>query len=117
MSKSNVKVNMVRYVVSNFPYGATAANCSAGVADSAYLMPDRFETFDRFDLPGKTVRPIWITIEIPEGTEAGSYTGTIEVGSDKQKASLNIKVNVQSQVFQNLGIGNSGLTFGKTRGL
>src|SRR5688572_6524335 len=37
ISKSNSKVNIVRYVVSNFPYGATAANCSAGVADSAYL--------------------------------------------------------------------------------
>ena len=103
LSKSNIKINMVRYVVSNFPYGATASNCSAGVADSAYLMPDRFETFDRFDLPGKTVRPIWITIEVPEGTEAGSYTGTIEVGSDKQKASLNIKVNVQSQVLPKPG--------------
>jgi hypothetical protein len=66
-------------------------------------MPDRFETFDRFDLPGKTVRPIWITIEVPEETEAGSYTGTIQVGSDKQTTSLNIKVNVQSQVLPKPG--------------
>jgi hypothetical protein len=103
LSKNNVKAYMVRYVVSNFPYGASAANCGAGVADSAYLMPDRFESFDRFELPGKTVRPVWLTIEIPEGTEAGSYTGTIEVATEKQKTPLNIKVNVQSQVLPKPG--------------
>jgi hypothetical protein len=42
-------------------------------------MPDRFEKFDRFDLPGKTVRPIWISLNIPAQTEAGTYRGTIQV--------------------------------------
>jgi len=65
LSKEYVKVNLVRYVISNFSYGAKAANCGAGAADTAYLMPDRFESFNRFDLPGNTVRPIWITLDIP----------------------------------------------------
>jgi hypothetical protein len=99
ISKSNVNVNLVRYVVSNFPYGAKAESCGAGAADTAYLMPDRFETFDRFELPGKTVRPIWITFEIPAEAEAGSYTGTIDVMSEKHHQTLNIKINVQSQLL------------------
>jgi hypothetical protein len=99
ISKGNVNVNLVRYVVSNFPYGAKAEACGAGAADTAYLMPDRFETFDRFELPGKTVRPIWITFEIPTDAEAGLYSGTIDVMSEKHRQSLNIKINVQSQVL------------------
>ena len=95
LSKENVEVNLVRYVLSNFPYGAKAQNCSAGSADTAYLMPDRFESLNRFDLPGNTVRPIWITIDIPTDAESGSYAGTIDVISEAQRKTLNIKVNVQ----------------------
>jgi hypothetical protein len=99
LSKSNVKLNLVRYVLSNYPYGAKAANCGSGSADTAYLMPDRFETFERFDLPGSTVRPIWISFEIPQGTEAGVYNGTIKVSSEKQQATLNVIIHVQQQVL------------------
>ncbi len=42
-------------------------------------MPDRFEEFHMFDLPGKTVRPVWISLDTPADTEAGTYNGTIEV--------------------------------------
>jgi hypothetical protein len=99
ISKSNVKVNMVRYVLSNYPYGARAANCGAGSADTAYLMPDRFESFERFDLPGRTVRPVWISFEIPEAAAPGVYNGTIDVGSRSGEATLNVKINVQQPVL------------------
>jgi hypothetical protein len=99
LNKRNMNVNLVRYVISNFAYGAKAQNCSAGSADTAYLMPDRFESFDRFDLPGNTVRAVWITLDVPEEAEAGTYTGTIDVISEKERKTLNIKVNVQSQVL------------------
>ena len=103
LGKKNIKVNMVRYVLSNFPYGAWAPGCGSGNPDTAYLMPDRFENVERFDLPGRTIRPFWISFEIPEGTEAGEYKGTIEVISEKQSTTLNVKVNVQQQTLPKPG--------------
>src|SRR5688500_11058061 len=101
LSKKNIQLNMVRYVLSNFPYGATAADCGAGARDTAYLMPDRFETFDRFELPGRSVRPVWLQLDIPANTPAGEYNGTIEVLSEGNKtpAKLNLKIKVQNQVL------------------
>ncbi|HUR10659.1 MAG TPA: glycoside hydrolase domain-containing protein [Flavitalea sp.] len=96
---SNIHINLIRYVVSNFPYNAVGLTCGSAGNDSAFLMPDRLEQFDRFELPGKTVRPIWLSIDIPAKTEAGSYTTTVNVQSDKQQSALQLKINVQNQVL------------------
>jgi hypothetical protein len=99
IAKENITTDLVRYVLSNFGYGARALSCGSGSADTAYLMPDRFEKFDRFDLPGRTVRPIWVSLNIPEDAEAGTYSGNIEVRSDKQTETLNFTVDVQQQIL------------------
>jgi hypothetical protein len=99
ISKNNFQVNMVHYVVSNYPYGAKDVSCGASPYKGLYLMPDRFENFDRFELPGKTTRPVWISIDIPAGTAAGVYTGTVEVKSEKYSTTLNLKLNVQNQLL------------------
>jgi hypothetical protein len=99
ISKNNFQVNMVHYVVSNYPYGAKDVSCGASPYKDLYLMPDRFENFDRFELPGKTTRPVWISIDIPAGTAAGVYTGTVEVKSEKYFTILNLKLNVQNQLL------------------
>ena len=72
LSKNNLQVNMVRYVISNYPYGAKDATCGESPYKNLYLMPDRFEAFDRFDLPGKTVRPVWLSLDIPAGNRGRS---------------------------------------------
>lgn len=99
LSKNNMQLNMVRYVVGNYPYGAKDVTCGASPYKNLYLMPDRFETFERFDLPGKTVRPVWLSIDIPATTDAGIYTGTIDVKSENYSAKLNVKLHVQNQVL------------------
>ena len=73
-----MKLNLVRYVLSNFPYGAAGFTCDVVANDTAYLMPDRLEAFERFDLPGKTARPVWLSIDIPAGTVPGDYNGKTE---------------------------------------
>src|SRR3989442_1124711 len=103
LSKGNVQVNLVRYVLSNYPYGAKDASCDVPAPSSAYLMPDRLEPLERFDLPGRTVRPIWLSLDIPSGTEAGLYQGTIEVSSDKSRVSLPVKIRVQNQLLPKPG--------------
>ncbi len=99
INNDNINLNLVRYVISDFPYGAITKNCSAGSPHSAWLMPDRFEALDRFDLPGKTVRPVWISFEIPRTSEPGNYYGTININAKNVKTSLKIHITVQKQVL------------------
>lgn len=99
IGSSNASVNLVRYVASNFPYGAKDATCGASPHESLFLMPDRFEAFERFDIPGRTVRPLWISWNIPQGVDAGVYTGTIEIKSEDQQQNLQVQITVQNQVL------------------
>ena len=101
--KENFRVNMVRYVISNYPYGAKDATCDVSPYKNLYLMPDRFESFDRFDVPGKTVRPVWLYVDIPAGTDAGVYTGAIEVKSENSSTTLNMTIHVQNQTLPKPG--------------
>lgn len=98
-SKNNIKLSLVRYVISNFPYGAKKTDCYGGDLDSAFLMPDRLESFERFDLPGRTVRPVWMSIEIPEDTEPGIYSGLVEVDAEGYHDELKIKLKVQKMIL------------------
>ncbi len=97
ISKNNAHVNMVRYVTSNYPYGAKDAACGESPHKNLFLMPDRFETFDRFDVPAKTVRPVWVSLNVPQGTETGIYKGTIEVKSANHQETLQVQVTIQNQ--------------------
>lgn len=99
ISKDNITLQMVRYVLSNYPYNAANAACDAPVNDTAYLIPDRFETLDRFKLPGNSVRPVWMTINIPANAAEGAYNGTLQVATAKQNFSLQVRVNVQKHVL------------------
>ena len=99
IGKNNLKAQLVRYVVSNYPYGAREVTCGEGPVDKAYLLPDRLESFDRFELPGKTVRPIWLSIDIPSSAVAGIYSGEINVQSEKQNFKLQVSVKVQDHVL------------------
>ena len=103
LSKNNIDVNMIRYVISNYPYGAKDATCDGGRYKNLYLMPDRFEPMtngsDRFNVPGKSVRPVWISFNVPADADAGIYNGEIEVKSENYSATLHVKLNVQNQLL------------------
>ncbi len=99
IENKNFKSQLVRYVLSNYPYAAKDAVCGESPYKNGYMMPDRFESFERFDLPGKTTRPIWVTLDVPANAAAGTYNGTINVVTAKQKQSLSVKVRVQNQML------------------
>lgn len=48
--KDRITFELVRYVLSNYPYAEKKAICGESPYKSGFLMPDRFETLDRFDL-------------------------------------------------------------------
>lgn len=91
--------NLIRYVISNYPYGAKDAVCGTSPYKEGYLMPDRFEPFERFDLPGKTTRPVWISISVPADAEPGNYKGTIQVISEQFKQTLDVSLRVQNKTL------------------
>jgi hypothetical protein len=99
ISSNAIKSHMVRYVVSNYPYGAKDATCGVSEYKNLYLMPDRFEEFDRFNLPGKTTRPVWLSLGIPAATEPGIYNGTIEAKTENYTTTLYVKITVQNQTL------------------
>lgn len=72
--------------------------------------PDTLPTFtvpDMIDLPDatvamapRTVRPIWLTVEVPRSLKPGPYNLTLtvrEVASGKKTGTLNLKINVNSR--------------------
>jgi len=107
LSKNNIQLSKVCYVLSNYPYNAKDASCGGGSADKVYLLPDRFSPMipgatdgtDRFDLPGKTARPVWLSVNIPADADAGIYNGIIEMQTENEHVVLNIQVKVQNQLL------------------
>ncbi|MBS1531238.1 MAG: DUF4091 domain-containing protein [Bacteroidetes bacterium] len=99
IDKNNISLNMVRYVLANYPYGSDKVDCGGSPYKDGYLMPDRFEQFDRFDVPAKTARPVWVTINIPAGASPGHYKGNIEVLGKGFSRSLTVAVDVQNQLL------------------
>lgn len=98
LGRRQVRINLVRYVLSNFPYQATGFSCDV-TNDAAYLMPDRLEQFDRFDLPARTVRPVWVSVDIPRDAQPGEYEGTIQVRSVAGEVTLRVKLAVRRPVL------------------
>jgi len=96
---NNLHLYLVRYVVSNYPYSATAVSCGATDSNPPYLMPDRLEPAERFDLPANSVRTIWVSLDIPPGTPTGRYQGTIDVSAAQGRATLRTQITVQPQTL------------------
>src|SRR5688572_4179269 len=95
----HITANLVRYVLANYPYGSKEAICGTSPYNDGYLMPDRFEAFERFDLPGKSARPVWVSINVPSNAVAGTYKGRIDVLSEKNKQSLEVTIKVQDKTL------------------
>ena len=102
LSKKNFQLSKVYYVLSNYPYNANDASCGGAPADKAYLLPDRFAPLPdgtRFDLAGKTVRPVWLSINIPIDADPGIYTGIFQMRSETGSADLKIKIRIQNETL------------------
>jgi hypothetical protein len=99
LNRRNIRLKLIRYVLSNYPYAAKNAVCGEAPYKNNYLMPDRMEPFGRFDLPGRTVRPVWLSLDIPAATEPGVYTGTLMVSTTNESANLRVRISVRDQLL------------------
>ena len=99
ISRKHVTLNLVRYVLSNYPYGAKDAVCGSSPYKNGYLMPDRFEPFERFHLPGRTVRPLWLSVDVSRDIEPGVYKGIFIVSTTNSTQKLQVSIEVQPEVL------------------
>jgi hypothetical protein len=99
IGRSRIVLDIVRYVLGNYPYGSKAAVCDVSPYKGGYLMPDRFETLEPFQLPGKTVRPVWLSVNIPADQAPGIYEGVVTVRTASSSRQLRVAIEVQSEVL------------------
>jgi hypothetical protein len=66
----------------------------------ASLSADMLDNIKSFNMPPRTVRPLWITVDIPREAKAGTYKSKIEVTAKGEKTKeFEITLNVQNKVL------------------
>jgi hypothetical protein len=95
---AGVRVALVRYVISDHPPGARQVTCDAG-PEGAWLLPDRLEPFAPFDVPARSVRPVWLSVDVPASAAPGRYTGAVRVVAGPAVVSLPVAIVVASAVL------------------
>ena len=59
------------------------------------IVGDMLDTLSRFDMPARTARPVWVSLEVPREAAAGTYKATVTVtydGRGKQVLPLELEV-------------------------
>lgn len=93
LPSSIAQARFVRYVMTD-EYGS---GCGSRKPEdfSAALVPDMLDNLKSFDLEAKSVRPLWITVDIPYYATAGKYRGVLKIiSADKGHKKFNIELNV-----------------------
>lgn len=93
----NISSHFVRYVMTD----EFAGGCGHRKPEdfSSALAPDMLDNIECIDLEAKTVRPVWITVNVPSNIKAGLYEGKIKFKSDKHHTKT---LNLQLDVLQNI---------------
>ncbi|XOV91543.1 MAG: DUF4091 domain-containing protein [Bacteroidota bacterium] len=90
INRKFIKGGFVRYTMSDTFEGG----CSHGlpnVYDSS-LVADPIDIINRIRLEANSVRPIWLSIEVPSNLPAGRYSGDFVVKADKE---YRLKINLE----------------------
>ncbi len=88
-----IRPRFVRYVVTD-EYGEGGGARNAADHDSL-LVADILDPAEKINIHAKTVRPVWITIDVPATIEAGDYSGRLIIRSKGNKDTgllMNLKV-------------------------
>lgn len=64
------------------------------------LVPDMLDNLDCFDIPAKTVRPVWLTIDIPESAPAGIYKSKLKIFAEREELyEMEVELKVQNRTL------------------
>lgn len=92
------RVRFVKYVVSDrfLPDQACGAR---PVNNPAHLEADLLDEAASFDMPARSTRPLWITVDIPRDAAPGHYTSQIDVKGKGVDETLTLHLNVTERTL------------------
>lgn len=91
------QARFVRYTLAD--EGGENCRCERGPLHPMILAPDMLDSLKVFNMDPKTVRPVWITVDIPQDAKPGVYKSTVEVTAKGAKMSLPFEVEVINQTL------------------
>ena len=92
------RVRFVKYVVSDRFLPDQA--CGARPANNpAHLEADLLDEAASFDMPTRSTRPLWITVDIPRDAAPGHYTSQINVKGKGVDETLTLHLNVTERTL------------------
>ncbi len=95
LDASVANIQFVRYVMTDEFAGGCGYRTPEEFAES--LSQDILDPITTMDLEAQTVRPLWVTINIPRSTPPGQYRGEITITADGEEAKkLHLDIEVQN---------------------
>ena len=98
IDSTRITIHPLRYVLTD----EFLSGCGDRSPDTipAGIVPDMLENNRVFNLISQTVRPVWVTIDIPQDVEKDIYTGIINIKSGENNSqSLSIELAVLNQAL------------------
>ncbi len=93
---TNIKAAFVRYTMAD-DFGGGCADRDLSVDDSS-LVADPIDIIDTIPVQANTVRPIWLSLQVPGDIPAGKYTGSIIINA-RESHELKISINVLDHIL------------------
>lgn len=92
------RARMVKYVISDDflpaqPCGVRPEN------DPAHLEADLLDECPSFDVPARSTRPVWITVDIPRDAPAGHYTAPVQLRGKGVDATLTLHLDIVARTL------------------
>lgn len=84
LPSSATQARFVRYVMTDEFAEGCGHRIPADYASS--LAPDMLDNLDNFNIEAKTVRPVWLTFDIPSDAQAGIYKGKLNLFAERDFA-------------------------------
>lgn len=98
LSSDIAQARFVRYTLAD--KGGDDCRCERGPLHESQLVPDMIDTLDVFNMDPQTVRPVWVTINIPQDAKAGTYKSEIVVtAKGAKKVTMPLELEVIGQTL------------------
>lgn len=89
----SLNVSFVRYVITD-EYGKKGAGARNAADYDSSLVADVLDPLQVMDIEARTVRAVWIAINVPDTVAAGDYSGEIAVKANGKK-DMKLKINLE----------------------
>lgn len=101
ISSENIRANIVRFVMTDELNKNGQGTCGYRYDHTLYdssLVADIIDIKRKHIIKEKDVRPVWISIKIPQNVESGKYKGKLEFGNEKLQP-LDIEIIVANRTL------------------